>query len=201
MNMNKALSISLLLCLLCFSAVSQFITVSGFVFDKHTGEALIGATVYAPALQQGTVCNEFGFYSLTVADADSLLLQASFTGYKPQYYIVKQGVGVSNNFRLEQGIELQSVEVTAEKNIVKRNEISMVELPVRDIQSLPNLFGEVDIIKAFQLTAGVQSGGEGNNNLYVRGGSPDQNLVLLDDVPLYYVSHFGGFFRFSMPTP
>lgn len=93
-------------------------------------------------------------------------------------------------------VTLQHVTVVAsqEYNIVKRNETGVVRLPLKDVRTLPNLFGEVDIVKAYQLTPGVQSGGEAKSELYVRGGSPDQNLMLLDDVPLYYVAHFGGFY-------
>ncbi|NOZ47552.1 MAG: TonB-dependent receptor plug domain-containing protein, partial [Chlorobi bacterium] len=99
-------------------------------------------------------------------------------------------------FYLTPGIDLDVVNVIATnvENIVHRNETGVVRLQINEIKSLPNLFGEVDIIKAYQLTPGVQSGGEAKSNLYVRGGSPDQNLILLDDVPLYYVAHFGGFF-------
>jgi len=82
---------------------------------------------------------------------------------------------------------------------VQRNETGVLKINMQKVNELPNLFGEADIIKALQLMPGVQSGGEGSNNLYVRGGSPDQNLILLDDVPLYYVSHFGGFYSIFNP--
>jgi len=170
-------------------------TISGYVYDKSTGEVLIGATIYEKNNNTGTITNEYGFYSLSLKKNDSLNLYVSFIGYKT-LNIKKLNTDKQNNFYLIPGIQLETVTVTAnkQKNIVTRDEMSVTRLTMKEIRTLPNLFGEVDVIKAFQLTPGVQSGGEAKSNLYVRGGSPDQNLILLDDVPLYYVAHFGGFF-------
>ena len=92
--------------------------------------------------------------------------------------------------------ELEEVEIVAEEveRIEEKTEMSTIDVPIKQIKMLPALLGEVDVIKAIQLLPGVQSGSEGSTGLYVRGGGPDQNLILLDDVPLYYVSHLGGFF-------
>ncbi len=172
------------------------VSISGFVYDKSTGEVLIGATIYEKNTKIASITNEYGFYSLTVQSKDSLELFISFIGYKT----LKTNVLIGNknhfDFYLDAGIILNDVTISAtqEDNIVTRNETGVVRLPMKDIKKLPNLFGEVDIVKAYQLTPGVQSGGEAKSNLYVRGGSPDQNLILLDDVPLYYVAHFGGLF-------
>ncbi len=172
------------------------ISISGFVYDKLSGEILIGATVFDMQSKYGTVSNEYGFYSLTFPSQDSIDVYVSFIGYKQLNIRVLGNSKEQLDCYLIPGIELDAVTITAtnEQNIVKRNETGVVRLQMKAIESLPNLFGEVDIIKAFQLTPGVQSGGEAKSNLYVRGGSPDQNLILLDDVPLYYVAHFGGFF-------
>ncbi len=171
-------------------------TISGFVYDKATGEVLIGATIYEHTTKSGVITNEYGFYSITTSSKDSLLLKISFSGYKPLQVKIPKGINKQMDFKLIPGIDLEEITIIAkkEKTIVERNEVGVVRLPMKDIKTLPNLFGEVDIIKAYQLTPGVQSGGEAKSNLYVRGGSPDQNLILLDDVPLYYVAHFGGFF-------
>ena len=183
-----------------FSGISLFAqnktTISGFIYDKNTGEVLIGATLQEKKTKKGTVSNEYGFYSLTVHSNDSLEIEVSYLGYKPLNFKIPANQNIHKDFKLTaSAIILDNVTIVASKqyNIVKRNETGVVRLPIKDIKTLPNLFGEVDIIKAYQLTPGVQSGGEAKSELYVRGGSPDQNLFLLDDVPLYYVAHFGGF--------
>jgi len=191
---------SIIIILLIFTNILLFaqnnVSISGFIYDKLTGEVLIGATIYEKNSKTGTITNEYGFYSLTVKTNDSLDLVISFLGYKPLNLKILQKHKKQLDFHLIPGIALDVVTITAtkEENIVTRNETGVVRLPMKTIKTLPNLFGEVDIIKAYQLTPGVQSGGEAKSNLYVRGGSPDQNLILLDDVPLYYVAHFGGFF-------
>jgi outer membrane cobalamin receptor len=171
-------------------------TISGFVYDKQSGEFLIGATVFEKQSGTGAVTNEYGFYSLTIPVQEKLEIQVSFTGYKPLNPVFLKPFQNRQDFYLSPGILLDDVTVTAEREntIIKRNETGVTRLTMKEVKLLPNLFGEVDIIKAFQLTPGVQSGGEAKSHLYVRGGSPDQNLILLDDVPLYYVAHFGGFF-------
>ena len=193
----KSKTITILLIFLSISLFAQNkTTISGFVYDNETGEVLIGATIYEIKTKIGTISNEYGFYSLTVPIRDSLKISVSFIGYKPLILKVKPKHNKQEDFHLIPGITLNSVTIVATKkeNIVTSNETGVVRLPMKTIKSLPNLFGEVDIIKAYQLTPGVQSGGEAKSNLYVRGGSPDQNLILLDDVPIYYVAHFGGFF-------
>lgn len=192
MSIFKVYIITVLLLMSSSLFAQKTITISGTVSDQESGETLIGAVIYESSSQKGTSCNEFGFYSLTLTQ-DTLNVQVSFTGYQPQSVIITESKA-DFDFRLTPGIALKTVDVTANKSIVKKNEISTIEIPIKDIERMPNLFGEVDIIKAFQMTPGVQSGGEGKNGLFVRGGSPDQNLILLDDVPLYNVSHLGGFF-------
>lgn len=169
-------------------------TISGFVYDSLTKEILIGANIYETLSHRGTVSNEYGFYSLTLSDSVDLQVIVSFTGYKSQTHKISKTSNI--NFCLTEGVNIEEVTITANsyENIVRKNETGVVRLQMKDVKALPNLFGEVDIIKVLQLTPGVQSGGEAKSSLYVRGGSPDQNLFLLDDVPLYYVAHFGGFF-------
>lgn len=170
-------------------------SISGFVYDKSTGEILIGATILCNKMV--AVTNEYGFYSIEVPVADEEVeVTASFVGYKHETSSNKDLNKKQTDFHLTPGVNIESVTVVAQshQDIVHNTEMGVTRLSMKAVKQLPNLFGEVDIIKAFQLTPGVQSGGEANSNLYVRGGSPDQNLFLLDDVPLYYVAHFGGFF-------
>ena len=170
-------------------------TLYGFVYDLNTKEVLIGATVYAPSTKQGAITNEYGFYSLTLPAADSLMVYVSVIGYKTDTNKIAENHKNQIDFYLSFHNVLQEVVISSSQddNNVNRNETSVVRIPMKDIRALPNLFGEVDIIKAYQLTPGVQSGGEAKSNMYVRGGSPDQNLILLDEVPLYNITHFGGF--------
>lgn len=193
----RALIFNIILVLFSLAVYSQeSTTINGFIYDESTGEVLIGATVIEKRTITGAMSNEYGFYSLTVDSNDSLEIEVSYLGYKPLNIKFPTGQDFQKDFKLTaSAVVLDNVTVVASKedNIVRRNETSVVRLPVKDIRTLPNLFGEVDVVKAFQLTPGVQSGGEAKSQLYVRGGSPDQNLILLDDVPLYYIAHFGGF--------
>lgn len=177
-------------------SAQQQIRLNGFVYDADSKEMLIGAVVQDSSSGRGTVTNEQGYYSLAFNSAKNLTIKVSYIGYKS--LIIRNINNSSSNYpiALHAGVELGEVKVSASKtgNISRSTETSTTRLPMKDVKMLPNLFGEVDIIKAYQLTPGVQSGGEGKSEMYVRGGSPDQNLVMLDDVPLYYVSHFGGFF-------
>ncbi|MFP5471937.1 MAG: carboxypeptidase-like regulatory domain-containing protein, partial [Bacteroidia bacterium] len=166
--------------------------VSGFVEDAETGERLINAYIFNSKSQKGTVSNNYGFYSISLNEGDSVVLIISYVSYQPQKISFVLNENKSYNIKLTSLSTLDEVLVTAEKPIEKRNEMSVVSIPIKQIEMLPTLGGESDILKAIQLMPGVQSGNEGSTGLYVRGGSPDQNLVLLDDVPLYYVSHLGG---------
>jgi outer membrane cobalamin receptor len=170
------------------------ITYCGYVTDALSGEVLIGATVYEINSGKGCTTNEFGYYSITMQESTDAVLRASYVGYNP----LASGIGSGThniNFKLHPGIEIKEIKVGQLTNqITQNNNINVAKLYMHDVQKIPSLFGENDLIQAIQLMPGVQSGGEGKSQLYVRGGSPDQNLILLDDVPLYYVSHFGGFF-------
>lgn len=201
-HLKPFLTIILFVLFTCYPLSGQTkISISGSVYDKNTGEALIGATVFETKTKTGTVCNEFGFYSISLQTTDSIVLIVTFIGYKPELVKIAVQNQISKNFFLTKGLEIGEVNVTAEKyaNVVQCNETGVLKINMKQVKELPNLFGEADIIKSLQLMPGVQSGGEGSNSLYVRGGSPDQNLILLDDVPLYYVSHFGGFYSIFNP--
>jgi hypothetical protein len=174
------------------------LTISGYVRDQTTGENLIGVAVMNPGTGQGTATNTYGFYSLTLpVSADSVRLFVSYLGYEKGRFAVKAERNVAHDFRLRPlAAELAGVEVvgTKEEKIAQSTRMGTINVPIAQIKSLPALFGETDVLKVLQLLPGVQSGGEGQSGLYVRGGSPDQNLVLLDGTPVYNASHLFGFF-------
>ena len=183
-----------LLLFLPLSAAGQGHTVSGTVTDAKSGETLIGATILDTRSGKGTVTNLYGHYSLTLK-SDSVSLRVTYVGYEPQYFQLPLRRNQELNVRLRESVTLDEVVITAERTGDLRSvQMSAMEMPVEKIKAVPVLFGEADVIKALQLMPGVQSGSEGNSGLYVRGGGPDENLFLLDGVPLYNVSHMGGFF-------
>lgn len=171
------------------------LSISGHVEDAKTGEKLIGATIYDSKTQVGVVTNNYGFYSLNIPKDSMANLVISFVGYSSLSPQIRVAEDQTMNFHLTSGSELAEVVVlgSKEKPIERRNEMGVLRIPMKDAELLPSLGGEPDIIKALQSMPGVQSGTEASSNFFVRGGSPDQNLMLLDDVPLYYVNHLGGF--------
>ncbi|NOY36428.1 MAG: TonB-dependent receptor [Chlorobi bacterium] len=173
---------------------AQEYTVSGYVQDTGTGEKLIGANVFCPGILSGTTTNSYGFYSITLP-AGEYKITYSFIGYQSSVQKVSLSKDVRLDINLEPSLELDEVTVTAERNrAVESTQMSTIHIPVKQIKKIPALLGEVDLIKAIQLLPGVQSGTEGASGLYVRGGGPDQNLILLDGTPVYNVSHLFGFF-------
>jgi hypothetical protein len=171
-------------------------TISGYVKDSETGEDLIGATIYIHELESGTVTNTYGFYSLKL-DQASYTLSYSYVGYKLEQHKVVLKNDTTLNIELKpKGEQLREVEITAEApdENVTEVEMSIVKLSSKTIDKIPALFGEVDLIKALLLLPGVQTAAEGSSGFVVRGGSPDQNLVLLDEASVYNAGHMLGFF-------
>lgn len=169
--------------------------VSGVVTDAETGEVLIGATVYAPALGRGTATNAYGFYSLPLP-ADSVRLRISYVGYVARDTVVDARADVRLDVALGDESALGEVVVEADEAGGRPEEtpqMGQTALTGRDVQGLPALLGEADVLKAVQLLPGVRGGAEGTAGIYVRGGSPDQTLILLDGVPVYNSSHLFGF--------
>ncbi|PAP75242.1 hypothetical protein BSZ37_01690 [Rubrivirga marina] len=169
--------------------------VSGTVTDAETGGVLIGAAVYAPALDRGAVTNAYGHYSLPLP-ADTVGLVVSYVGYQAREVRADSAVGGRLDVALHP-VDLGEVVVEADAAGSRRPEstpqMGEAALSGTDIQALPALFGEADVLKAVQLLPGVRAGQEGTAGLHVRGGSPDQTLVLLDGTPLYNASHLFGF--------
>ncbi|MDD3877327.1 MAG: TonB-dependent receptor [Bacteroidales bacterium] len=171
-------------------------TISGYVKDASSGENLIGANVYIKDNLRGVSTNQYGFYSLTV-DKGAHTLVASFIGYETVELPISLTQNLRKNFSLEpQMVLTDEVVISAEREDknVKSTEMGTINFEVERIKTLPAFLGEVDILKTIQLTPGVQSAGEGNTGMYVRGGGPDQNLVLLDEAVVYNASHLFGFF-------
>ena len=169
-------------------------TVSGVVTDRQSGETLIVATVVDKRSGKGVLSNSYGFYSLPLK-ADSVSLRVSYVGYTPYELDTVLAGDMELNVALRSGVELKEVTVSAERvGSHRSSQMSAVEMPLEHIKAVPVLFGETDVLKALQLLPGVQSGTEGTSGMYVRGGGPDENLFLLDGIPLYNVNHLGGFF-------
>jgi hypothetical protein len=172
---------------------AQKSTLSGYVKDAETGEVMIGARIYIDSLKTGTTANIYGFYSLTLPNGTHDVM-FSFVGKEP----IKTRVTLDQNIELDINLKdnntLSEVVVTGEKKQQESTEMSTVTLSMEKVKTLPVLLGEKDIIKTLQLLPGVQSGSEGSSGIYVRGGGPDQNLILLDGVPIYNANHLFGFF-------
>ena len=171
-------------------------TISGYVQDESSGENLIGVSIYDKETYKGTSSNQYGFYSLTIEEGEYSIIY-SFIGYKS----ITKNIILNKDFRLNislanDAILTEEVIVTGErldKNVSSSN-MSQAKLEVENIKQLPVILGEVDILKSAQLLPGIQSGGEGSSGLYVRGGGPDQNLILLDEAVVYNAAHLFGFF-------
>lgn len=170
-------------------------TLSGYLSDGSTGEVLIGAQVYIPSIKQGTTTNTYGFYSLTVP-AGVYSVDFKFPTLDPltKEIDLNKDVEFSHEFTSDSQ-QLQEVVIDAKKGSnVKDAKIGHMELGIDVIKLLPAFMGEVDVLKSIQLLPGVSSVSEGGQGFYVRGGGPDQNLVLLDEAVVYNASHLFGFF-------
>lgn len=176
-------------------------TVSGYVVDAETGESLIGANVYVQNQPStGTITNAYGFYSISL-EAGEHTLVFSYLGYEKLERNVQLTENTRLNISLREGVSIEEVVVkaSAQSRNVESNDMGRVELGIEQIRSIPAFMGEVDVIKAIQLLPGVSSVGEGNSGFYVRGGGPDQNLVLLDEAIVYNTGHLFGFFSVFNP--
>ncbi len=178
-----------------FSFGQENATLSGYITDAKSGETVIGAKVYIPSLRKGTITNNYGFYSLTVPKG-TYEVEFRMSGYETETKTIDLTNDVRFDFEIGsnyQEIEEVIVNAKAEEN-TKSTKIGQIELDIDEIKTLPAFMGEVDIIKTIQLLPGVSSAAEGGQGFYVRGGGPDQNLVLLDEAVVYNASHLFGFF-------
>jgi hypothetical protein len=181
-------------------AFSQTFTIRGFVTDQTNGERLLNANVYEQKILRGTITNNFGFYSLTLPKG-TYSIACSFVGYQTQLLDLNLQKDTIIDFKLATIADLDEVTVVGQnvESKLTSTQMSRVDIQMDKVQSLPAFLGEADVIKTIQLLPGVQSGTEGTSGLYVRGGGPDQNLILLDDVPVYNAEHLFGFFSVFNP--
>ncbi len=187
----------LMICLLPLLAATQDrYSLTGYIRDAGSGEELIGATIFIHELGTGGATNDYGFYSLTLP-AGSYTMRFSYVGYESKN--IRVDLVKSRSLDVELSMEasdLSEVVVTGERQDenVRSPEMGVVKMDVRDFETIPVLFGEKDILKSIQLLPGVSTAGEGSAGFYVRGGNTDQNLILLDEAPVYNASHLLGFF-------
>ena len=171
-------------------------TISGYITDANNGEALIGTNVYVERLGTGCSTNTYGFYSLTLP-AGYYYIKYSYMGYEIKEIEVYLFENIKKNMELKEAVTTgETITITAEiedRNI-KSNEMGTIRLAPQKLNFVPVLFGEQDILKTIQMLPGIASGREGDTGFYVRGGSSTQNLVLLDEAPVYNAYHFLGFF-------
>lgn len=200
-SMRRILFLWIFTCTVSFGQTTGKFTISGYIKDASNGEALIGATVYVTETQGGGVTNEYGFYSITLPAA-TYTLHYSYLGYLP----ITKSIQLDKNNRIDielsgEAEQLQEVVIQAEleQANVQNLEMSTNKLDIKTIQRIPAFLGEADVIKSLQLLPGVSTVGEGAAGFNVRGGSVGQNLILLDEAPVYNSSHLLGFFSVFNP--
>ena len=175
---------------------SQNVSLSGYLEDLETGESLIGANVLIKELNIGCSTNNYGFFSLTIPKGEYTII-CSYIGYDNINRKIIINKDKSEKFKLSpSSFQIDEVTISTKKEDynIKSSDLGNVELEVKKLEKLPVLMGEKDILKTLQLLPGVQSGSEGSSGFYVRGGGPDQNLILLDEGTIYNASHLFGFF-------
>ena len=188
------------LLLLCLPISGQSFTLSGRVVDAATGEYILGASITVDGTTIGTSTNVYGFYSISLPEGTRDMTW-SFIGYAP----LKRSVSLEKDMMLDVELEpsvvaVAAAEVEAERSAhTESTDMGKASVGVETIKTLPALLGEVDVLKVIQFLPGIQSAGEGNSGFYVRGGGPDQNLVLVDDAVVYNASHLFGFFSVFNP--
>jgi hypothetical protein len=180
-----------------YSYAQKSITLYGTITDKETGERLIGANVISRLSKQGAFSSTLGTYNLTIKpNGDSIFI--SYIGYKTLKTFVNTNIGEQKDFQLTPSAELGMVTVQSQRS--NNDRIGVVQLSMKTLQALPSLGGEPDVMKGLQYLPGVKAGSEGSAGIYVRGGTPDQNLVLLDGVPVYNSAHLFGFVSTFNPS-
>ncbi|MUH37207.1 TonB-dependent receptor [Zobellia amurskyensis] len=171
-------------------------TISGYITESGSGENLLGVSVYVPKLKLGTTTNDYGFFSLTLPEGNHEVV-ISYIGYGNEKHQLTLSEDKVLSIELKPSAEnLEEVIVTADERIKesKVTQMSKVQINPADIQDIPALLGEKDVMKTLQLMPGIQGGSEGSSGFFVRGGTPDQNLIILDDAVVYNSNHLFGFF-------
>lgn len=171
------------------------VTISGTVFEKGSKEHLPGVSVYDLKQKKGTSTNNYGYYSLTL-DPGEVQVVVVFVGYLKYTFTANLTKDTTLTILLDPENVLDEVDIVAtdQAKISESTQMSTIDVPIEQIKKIPALLGEKDVLKVIQLLPGVQKGSEGSSGLYVRGGGPDQNLIILDDAPVYNAYHLFGFF-------
>lgn len=192
--------IKIIILLLLFSATLSLAqsryTISGTVSDKKNGETMIGATIYIKNTGSGSVTNSYGFYSITLPKGKYQVIYR-MVGYENDTVDVELSANLKLNRSLaESSQSLTEVVISSKKasDNLREPQIGMEKLSIAGVSKMPVIFGEKDILKTVQLLPGIKSAGEGSSGFFVRGGAADQNLILLDEAPVYNASHLLGFF-------
>ncbi len=180
--------------------VSRKFTISGYVTDGASSETLIGANILESRRSTGTATNPFGFYSLTLPEGETELV-FSYLGYESRHSRFELTKDTLLNVRLDSNNQLAEVVVLSDKREagIESTAMGAHEIPMTQIRHTPSILGEADLLKTIQLMPGVQAGMEGFAGMYVRGGGPDQNLVMLDGIPVYNADHLLGVFSIFTP--
>ncbi|HEY4208731.1 MAG TPA: TonB-dependent receptor, partial [Puia sp.] len=195
MRLNRFFSLCVCIFPLLASAQARH-TVSGTIRDYSSGETLIGSSVvFLESPNVSAISNSYGFYSISAAPGKYTMV-VSFSGYANDTAVVDLRKDTSISVMLQNAAKQlqEAVVVAGRNNNITKPLMGVQKLSISEIKDLPVLFGEKDILKTLQLLPGVQSAGDGNSGFYVRGGNPDQNLILLDEATVYNPSHLLGFF-------
>ncbi|MFP4557796.1 MAG: TonB-dependent receptor [Bacteroidales bacterium] len=170
------------------------LTISGYIKDKRSAEALIGAVIAEGSLRRATTTNGYGYYSLTLPKG-SHTIKVSYVGYESLSFEINLQDNIYKDINLSSSsLEIEEVTVVADykRSQLNQNEFNAERMTLKNIRQLPNVFGEVDVIKAVQMQSGVKTIGDGSSAMFVRGGGSDQNLILIDEAPVYNPSHLFG---------
>ncbi len=176
--------------------LAQKFTVNGYITDSLSGETLIGASLTVNQSGKGISTNAYGYYSITLEKGE-YMLTFSYVGYLTKTISVTLDSNLTYRCELvPEKYKTEEVVVTARRRDqnVRAAQMGQVDLSIEKIKQIPALLGEVDVLKALQLLPGVRNAGEGNSGIYIRGGGPDQNLIMLDDAVVYNPGHLFGFF-------
>ena len=200
--MNNFLKLCLFLLFgISFSFAQEQVTLSGTITDASSNETLIGVNVIFPELKTGTTTNEYGFYSITIPEGN-YTVQISYLGFNTISKQIELSTSSKQDFSLKASSE-ELDEVVVEQDIerinIKKPEMSVNSMSAATIKKIPVVLGEADVIKSILLLPGVSNAGEASSGFNVRGGSADQNLILLDEAIIFNSSHLFGFFSVFNP--
>ncbi len=193
----KNLFLTIFCVLLVSKTLSQNVKLYGYVKDSVSGETLIGSNIYLSETQKGSSTNNFGFFSIELPKNNSIKLEISYVGYSTQTLEINLSENKAINITLSPTV-LNQVEIKDARNSVIRH--GEITIPIEKLKAIPSLAGEADIIKALSFLPGIATGIEGTSGLFVRGGTPDQNLILLDGATVYNASHLFGFLSVFNPA-